>query len=255
MTVAALPPPLTTSNPNVIPPVDPSDARKRRRAILTLQRTVSGGDHPIVTTSADVVVKKRRKQVVSDDDSGEEGPSCVRGNKKKPQLKYDPEVPMTKEEATAWRREQRRQRNRLSAAMSRQRQRNHITELEGELDGWKSKYQAVMDKIQAIEKANPELAKKLPEPRSMSPEPVPSGPAVVTSPTSSAMFPHVVALEENLKLPGDFLDQGTAAAAQPPKMISRPAMSRFTHRARHFMSCLYQVPHHQPHSFLTLITA
>ena len=48
-------------------------------------------------------------------------------------MKYDPDVPMTKEEATVWRREQRRKRNRESAAASRQRQRDRIQELEEEV--------------------------------------------------------------------------------------------------------------------------
>lgn len=59
--------------------------------------------------------------------------------KKKPQMRYDPSVPMTKEEAAVWRREQRRKRNRDSAAASRQRQRNRILELEGEVAEWKKK--------------------------------------------------------------------------------------------------------------------
>jgi len=61
-------------------------------------------------------------------------------SKKKPQMRYDPSVPMTKEAAAVWRREQRRKRNRDSAAASRQRQRNRITELEEEVSEWKKKY-------------------------------------------------------------------------------------------------------------------
>jgi len=74
-------------------------------------------------------------------------------NKKKPQNKYEPDVPMTKEEAAAWRREQRRMRNRESAAASRQKQRDRIAELETELGGWKAKFSAVMDRLTAAETA------------------------------------------------------------------------------------------------------
>lgn len=59
---------------------------------------------------------------------------------------------MTKEEATIWRREQRRKRNRESAAASRQRQRDRISELEGEVEDWKVKYQAALDRLEALEK-------------------------------------------------------------------------------------------------------
>ena len=86
---------------------------------------------------------------------------------KKPQMKYDPDVPMTKEQAAVWRREQRRKRNRESAAASRQRQRDRISELEVELNGWKSKFDAVMKKIDEMEeiarmKVTDELIDSLP---------------------------------------------------------------------------------------------
>jgi hypothetical protein len=75
-------------------------------------------------------------------------------NSKKPQMKYDPEVPMTKEEAAVWRREQRRKRNRESAAMSRQRQRDRIVDLEIEVDEWKIKVGSIMDRIKKLEDAS-----------------------------------------------------------------------------------------------------
>jgi len=65
-------------------------------------------------------------------------------------MKYDPDIPMTKEEAAVWRREQRRKRNRESAAASRQRQRDRIAELEVEVDDWKEKYDEIMNKIHAL---------------------------------------------------------------------------------------------------------
>jgi bZIP transcription factor len=87
--------------------------------------------------------------------SGRAGSNPDSGNssngKKKAQMKYDPDVPMTKEEAAAWRREQRRKRNRESAAASRQRQRDRIDELERELGSWKAMYGDVMDKIKQLE--------------------------------------------------------------------------------------------------------
>mmetsp|Transcript_30424 Transcript_30424/g.46573 ORF Transcript_30424/g.46573 Transcript_30424/m.46573 type:complete len:144 (-) Transcript_30424:625-1056(-) len=66
-------------------------------------------------------------------------------------MRYEPDVPMTKEEAAIWRREQRRKRNRESAAASRQRQRDRITELEEEVEGWKTKVDVAMQRLAQLE--------------------------------------------------------------------------------------------------------
>mmetsp|Transcript_20548 Transcript_20548/g.44601 ORF Transcript_20548/g.44601 Transcript_20548/m.44601 type:complete len:319 (+) Transcript_20548:105-1061(+) len=66
---------------------------------------------------------------------------------KRPQMKYDPSVPMTKEETSAWRREQRRKRNRESAAACRRRQRDRISELEDEVSDWKGKFDDALRKL------------------------------------------------------------------------------------------------------------
>lgn len=178
---AAVAPPLSSSD------LDSSaDARKRRREVLASQR--------------------RATLIVSSDD---EEPACKR---KKPQMKYDPEVPMSKEDLATWRREQRKKRNRESAAASRQRQRDRIDELEAELDGWKAKYAEVLSKIQAAESGEP-----VPRPDSppLSTEAVKAVSCV--SPTTSATFdlvtnvdPEQVVSEEESEL-------------LPSKMISRPA--------------------------------
>eukprot|EP00804_Cyclotella_cryptica_P024477 CCRYP_017560-RA/>CCRYP_017560-RA protein AED:0.35 eAED:0.35 QI:0/0/0/1/1/1/2/0/336 len=70
---------------------------------------------------------------------------------KRPQMKYDPEVPLSKEETSAWRREQRRKRNRESAAACRKRQRDRISELEIEVSGWKAKFDEAVRKLREIE--------------------------------------------------------------------------------------------------------
>ena len=69
-------------------------------------------------------------------------------------MKYDPDVPMTKEEAAVWRREQRRKRNRESAALSRQKQRDRIADLEVEVADWKNKVDSIMDRIKKLEEAS-----------------------------------------------------------------------------------------------------
>lgn len=75
----------------------------------------------------------------------------IRGIKK--QARYDPGVPMTKEELVAWRKEARRVRNRESAAESRMRTRNRIDELESEMDVLKRKYSAALQRIVELEAA------------------------------------------------------------------------------------------------------
>jgi len=66
-------------------------------------------------------------------------------------MKYDPEVPLSKEETSAWRREQRRKRNRESAAACRKRQRDRISELEIEVSGWKAKFDEAVRKLREVE--------------------------------------------------------------------------------------------------------
>jgi hypothetical protein len=79
--------------------------------------------------------------------------SVVKGHKT-PQKKYEPPKAMNKEDAAAWRREQRRVRNRLSAATSRQKQKDRITELEQEVQGWKNKVDSIFSRIKVLEEAS-----------------------------------------------------------------------------------------------------
>lgn len=74
-------------------------------------------------------------------------------DRKKAQIRYDPDVPMSKEQLASWRREARRVRNRESAAASRQRIRNRISELEDEVGQWKSKYAHAIQRLEALEEA------------------------------------------------------------------------------------------------------
>ena len=80
--------------------------------------------------------------------------SSTANKPKNPQRKYNPDTPMNKEELAAWRREQRRVRNRASAALSRQRQRDTIAALEIEVGQWKSKVDDVMQRIKQLEEAS-----------------------------------------------------------------------------------------------------
>jgi hypothetical protein len=89
----------------------------------------------------------------SDDDEAMSSTSSTKSSMKpkRPQMRYEPDVPMSKEAAAAWRREQRRKRNRESAAASRQRQRDRITELESEVDDWKEKFEAAVERLRRLE--------------------------------------------------------------------------------------------------------
>lgn len=70
---------------------------------------------------------------------------------KKTQVRYDPAIPMDKEQLAAWRREARRVRNRESAAASRQKIRGRISELEDEVHDWKSKYETAMERLKQMQ--------------------------------------------------------------------------------------------------------
>jgi len=67
------------------------------------------------------------------------------------QARYDPGVPMTRDELTSWRKEARRVRNRESAAESRKRTRDRIEELESEVSALNTKYQAALARIMELE--------------------------------------------------------------------------------------------------------
>jgi len=166
---AATPTPATT-----LPPVADTqsavDARKRRVELLKMTRAAnsSGDEHPFVPcvvaslaqivvpttiTTSSTSVKKRRVSDASSVSSSSSSNSSSR--KKRPtQMRYDPEVPMTKEEAAAWRREARRVRNRQSAAASRQKTRDRIEELEAEVDCWQLKFAELEAKVRAYEVQN-----------------------------------------------------------------------------------------------------
>jgi hypothetical protein len=109
------------------------------------KRKVSGEDSP----------SKKSKKIPSSSSSvgTENSNSDSINNCKKTQIRYDPEVPMNKEQLAAWRREARRVRNRESAAASRQRIRGRIQELEEEVGEWKSKYAHAVQRLEALEAA------------------------------------------------------------------------------------------------------
>jgi hypothetical protein len=144
---------------------DPAEARKRRKEIIQSQRSdseaattltvenlaASVANEVLPDSTADDEKKPPKKRKVDDEsDDGMDDDS-----KKKTQIRYDPEVPMSKEQLAAWRREARRVRNRESAAASRQRIRNRISELEDEVGEWKTKYSQAMQRLETMEQSVP----------------------------------------------------------------------------------------------------
>jgi uncharacterized protein YhaN len=161
MTAAVAPLPIALHLPD-----SSLEARKRRREILTSSRCSTTLELPVKCVTVTQVPEgqvKRRKMNVNEEVTTKVKPG------KKPQMKYDPDVPMTKEDAAAWRREQRRKRNRESAAASRQRQRDRIAELEIEVDDWKTKFEAMMGKIKKLEKATGKKAVEYARPEQSQP--------------------------------------------------------------------------------------
>jgi hypothetical protein len=158
-----------------------------------------------------------------------------RSSAKKPQKKYDPGVPMSREQAAAWRREQRKKRNRESAAASRQRQRDRIEELDLEIQEWKARYASIMAQVRELEG---QCVEESVRPTS----PVDGVPKAVTpraSPTSSLSIG--ASDRESDKAPSGNKDhhdddwiagesqavkeEGVLEELLPTKMISRPAAS------------------------------
>lgn len=139
---------ISTVNPE--PSTIGTVARKRRRQILSSQRTKNGEEALVSSPS-----KKRCVEPITNSNQStalnDTKKSTAATKTKKPQMRYDPDVPMSKEEAAAWRKEQRRKRNRESAAASRQRQRDRISELEQEVSDWKSKYEEALARIEKLE--------------------------------------------------------------------------------------------------------
>lgn len=147
---------------------DPSQAvaRKRRKEILASSKTAKKSR---TTSTPAVIIVGSEDEIKSDSNcsskrTSKSSPVLVVAKRKltcnskviksntKYQNRYEPEVPMSKEEEAEWRREARRQRNRESAAASRNKVRNRIQELEHEVQGWRTKYDSLMNRIELLEK-------------------------------------------------------------------------------------------------------
>jgi hypothetical protein len=231
MTAAVVaPPPVPAAVELVLLDSSTVEARKRRREIMSSQRSLA--PETVSSTSSSESVPNTKKRRVSTDeslDSDVESKTTVTSKGgKKPQMKYDPDVPMTKDDAAAWRREQRRKRNRESAAASRQRQRDRIAELEVEVGDWKDKYDEMMSKIRKLEDitGSSKTAEFVPTTRSETPTPEIQTVTPRASPTIQSSFSVALTGEVSPQADDHVVSEEEEQELHPTKMTSRPAQSK-----------------------------
>jgi hypothetical protein len=117
---------------------------KRRRILMSNEPRTNSGDHQ----------EEGEDEELADTSSSSDAWSALKGVKR--QSRYEPELPdevlanWSKEELSEWRKSARKVRNRESAAASRRKTRERITELEAEVEGLKKKYQAALDRISVL---------------------------------------------------------------------------------------------------------
>ncbi len=126
-------------------------ARKRRIAMRNLKRSSTSEDELVCENKKRLRMLEKDDSIAKVSDPDEVISTIPHVTGIKNQSRYEPGVPMTREELKAWRKEARRVRNRESAAASRQKNRERITELEVEVDLIKSKYAAALKLIIDIE--------------------------------------------------------------------------------------------------------
>lgn len=162
------------------PPLDPQTAALARKRRIELRKRGCSSKGVVSSSSSnnddldsDSCAAERKRARVSttntssscsddDDEEVDDGASTISidpiTKKPRPSItgikkhsRYDPGVPMTRDELKMWRKEARRVRNRESAAASRKRNRERITELETEMSALRSKYSAALQRIVQLE--------------------------------------------------------------------------------------------------------
>jgi hypothetical protein len=114
-----------------------------------------------------------------------------------PQNYYAPPRPMTQDELFAWRKEQRRERNRQSAAESRNKTKARIQELEGEVQKYKTECEMMQERMAMMERQIQlltEMAKKNGNTRADSPVEQPTVTPPGSHPNSPSRSTHVSAV-------------------------------------------------------------
>lgn len=134
---------------------------------------------------------------------------------------------MSKEEEAEWRKEARRQRNRESAAASRNKVRNRIQELENEVEGWKTKYELLMKRIELLEKENmPSMSSSNDKPVTIQASPFSSpqsAPKAVYVPSSIPSSKGVQRYDLSVPILPDIsrsIDSSNESSSSPPSLSS-----------------------------------
>jgi len=130
---------------------------------------------------------------------------------------------MTREELSAWRKEERRKRNRASAAASRLKTQSKIEELEGQVSHWKSKCEAMQDMLMKLQRQVDMLTRAQSPTASMSQE-LQQHPHhyLVSPPTSHPNSPSSSSLpEQHPSIVTSISDANFLAP--PPLMLSPPS--------------------------------
>jgi hypothetical protein len=221
---------------------DSAVARKRRKAILTSLRSSSD----IVVDEDERSSKRPCTWIASSSSSDRDHDDCnsshhsesedgstvvtsskpsIRGIKK--QARYVPGVAMSKDELKNWRKEARRVRNRESAAASRNRTRQRIDELEGEVAILKSKYSEALQKILDLQSGTadsftPDRLRQdlLERSRSVSPtHPSPSSPTFVAT---------------------------VSPPLSPRDLLTLPEQHQETMHPKHLQGGMYEMKHREP---------
>jgi bZIP transcription factor len=147
------------------------------------------------------------------------------------QKKYEPPTSknMSKVELSLWRKQQRQQRNRMSAAASRQKQKARISELEQEIAEYQQKYAAVQMEIQRLQQQS------LLQPTKVTPPTTQAHLPVAERNSNGNIYPDM-----NIEVVPTFHSSSSPSSASPPppelvnlsysntpfKMISRQALSQ-----------------------------
>lgn len=138
-------------------PKGPAAAARRKRRIALRKQAVATGEG---IDGSELKRARIEGEDLVDPVTNDLKPS-ITGIKK--QHRYQPGVPMTKDQLKNWRKEARRVRNRESAAASRKRNRVRIDELETEGDALKAKYAAALKYIMELEGASSDKGLFTPE--------------------------------------------------------------------------------------------
>lgn len=156
---------ITTSSPPKTAPAKhhPTGFRKAKSGSSGTGKKGKSKAQPKATAASGLAAAKKTKAAASKNlgllgaDLDEEVPvglvggtkitTTTTGGAKRQQVQYNPDVAMTKEQLTHWRREMRRVRNRESAAASRKKVRDRIEELEQEVNKWRVRYGDVINRI------------------------------------------------------------------------------------------------------------